>query len=824
MALSFNNIITRKPQIKKIWVQDTVSTPTWTVSVADMIKNEEASSKENSVQKLNNYFQNRSSLRKAISNGSFTSWNKAQDAWEARLWKLVDLYLDASSKATDDNWKLLFSADKIIEESKNPSKVLKDMKSYYQSTAPDKVWAIDDYIQKWGMASNVFEYLEDVSGNIKNPYWKTEVRWDIFTEETPEAAKWVSAISNYLASLWTNIAGRIAWNEWLQDKSFDVQHKIWDTANDEEYKLYKSGKLQEWNDVNRVNAFGESKAKFYDDYEQAQKDWFIGSVDEYKNFKKNLSKATTNAVADRLKEWVLTEDDIESSKSAIAMDALTELVTYSAIPLMKKLNISTENPLINEIANLIVDATVNTAEFAWIESLNNNQMDLWELGWTEWINLLVNWITRSPVIAKYLKDIKDSKVKNNVKDLIAKIPERIKDAYGRLSAEQLTNIKNLTKNSARQSSTKLANQWVKYFWEQWVNAMDKSLNAYLTAWDKLGKEWQNLRNSGISIDLIESSMNKELKNLENHTIMWDTAWAEWTAPQIHINKKKNWQWTLNIENRDNLNMIKNWEWEWLADAMEKIFNWMFKNQKWAAWAWMELNEATLLAFMNEVKWATQGTEWSWGNMWAKVFWEWLDVFRKEAELPQSFLDAEKEFFNKKDLHNKLTDALGSYGKYSSDIDKQIKLFEAGQKLQDPKLQWVLELAQDAGYISSTVDAEIIAYGYMLALQDEAAARAFFGAIYPSEPWLIEAVLEWVRNWIREWEIDRYIRAKQAQNSLNQWLWWMADLSNWWREIYKTVWGWVNITKQRLEDNKKEPENKYTFTDEGYNDFLKSVMK
>jgi hypothetical protein len=38
---------------------------------------------------------------------------------------------------------------------------------------------------------------------------------------------------------------------------------------------------------------------------------------------------------------------------------------------------------------------------------------------------------------------------------------------------------------------------------------------------------------------------------------------------------------------------------------------------------------------------------------------------------------------------------------------------------------VLELAQDAGYISNTVDAEIIAYGYMLALQDEAAARAFF---------------------------------------------------------------------------------------------------
>jgi hypothetical protein len=54
----------------------------------------------------------------------------------------------------------------------------------------------------------------------------------------------------------------------------------------------------------------------------------------------------------------------------------------------------------------------------------------------------------------------------------------------------------------------------------------------------------------------------------------------------------------------------------------------------------------------------------------------LDAFRKEAKLPESFLKKEQEYFNKKDLHNALSDAFGSYGKYSSEIDKQVKLFEA----------------------------------------------------------------------------------------------------------------------------------------------------
>ena len=822
MALSFKSI----PQTNRIWVKDVISTPTWTTSISDTIRNEEISSKQDSINKLNNHFQNRSNIRRAISNGNISSWNKAQDVLEVRMWKLVDLYLNETSKATDDKWNPVFSTEKIIEASKNPSKVIEDMKKYYRYSSPDKVWAIDDYIQKWWMASNVFDYLEDVSWKINNPYGKFEAKWNVFDENTPSTVKWFSAISNYLPSLWLNLAGRALKNNWVLDKTFDLQTKIRDDASDEEYKLYKSGKLPEWNNVNKTNIFWESKANLYDEYSKAQEDWFIWSVDEYKDFAKKVNSTVANVAGDRIKEWILTQDDIDSSKASIATDALSELVTYFALPFSRAFKLKSADPLLKEIVNLTTDATINTAETVGIESLRNRNQTVWSAWANEWINLLINGITRSPVIAKYLKDINDSQVSDSMRDLLANVPDRIKDAYSRLSAEQLTNIKNMTKVDATKSSNKIANQWVKYFGKQWIDAMDTSLGAYLKAWEELGKEWQNLRNSGVTIDLIESSLNKELKNLENPTVMWDTYWAEWTAPQIHINKKKNGQWTLNIENRENLNMIENWKWEWLADAMEKIFNWMFKKQKWAAWAWMELNEATLLAFMNEVKWATQWTEWSWGNMWAKVFGEWLDAFRNQANLPESFLTKEKEFFNKKDLHNKLTDALGSYGKYTSDVDKQIKLFEAWKKLQDPNLQWVLELAQDAGYISNTLDAEMVAYWYMLALQDEAAARAFLWNVYPSEPWLIEAILETIRNWIREWTINKYIKAKSTQAKLSQWAWWMAWLSDSWREMYKTVWWWVNVAVNRLWEFEwmQWNDNKYSFTDEEYNEFLKNIMK
>lgn len=802
MELSLNSGWADK--IQGSWAMNQTSPSSTWLSVSDMIKQEEAAEKESQKIKLSDYFNKRSAARKAISSWNITSWNKAQDVMETRMWKLVDLYLDASSKEVDENGKPLFSSEKIIEASKNPNKVLKDMKKYYFYNKPDRAWAIDDYIEKWWIASNVFEYLEDVSWNVTNPYWKVETFGNMFDESTPEVAKWITAVASFLPSMGSNLAGRIMGNKWLRDKSYNTQYKIRDSANDQEYEQYKNWTLPEWNNVNNINVMGESKKKFYDDYTDAQNEWFVGSVDEYKNFRKNIYDATNEAVSNRLKEWLLTEEDMESSKAAIAGDALWELVTYGALPFNKVIKLKWVKPILNEIVNLVVDSTVNTAEISWIEALKNNDMDAWDVAELEGINTLITTLTRSPAIAKYLKEVKNSKTKSTLKDLIARTPDRIKDAYSRLSAEQLQNIKNLTKLNASSSSVKASNAWVRYFGKKWVDAMETSLKEYLAAWDELGKEAQNLRNSWITIDLIESSLNKELKNLENPEVMWNTAWGKWKSPQIHINKKKNWQWTLNIENEANLNMIKNGEGEWLADAMRKIFDGMFGDVKWQAWAGMEFNEATMLAFMNEVKWATQWTEWSWGNMWAKVFWDWLDAFRKNANLPETFLEKEQKYLNKKDLHNALSDAFGSYGKYSSEIDKEVKLFEAWKKLQDKNLQWVLELAQDAGYISDTVDAEIIAYGYMLGLQDEAAMRAFFWNVYPSEPWLIEAVLEWIRNGIREGTIDRYINAKTIENARKQWVGWMAELSNWWREIYKSVSGWADIAKNRLTQDQEEP--------------------
>ena len=146
MDLSLNSGWADK--IGKVWGTNQISANSW-LSVSDMIKQEEAAEQESGKVKLSDFFNKRSAARKAISSWEITSWNKAQDVMETRMWKLVDLYLDAASREVDENWKQVFSTEKIIEASKNPSKVIKDMKKYYIYNRPDKAWAIDDYIQKW---------------------------------------------------------------------------------------------------------------------------------------------------------------------------------------------------------------------------------------------------------------------------------------------------------------------------------------------------------------------------------------------------------------------------------------------------------------------------------------------------------------------------------------------------------------------------------------------------------------------------------------------------------------------------------------------------
>ena len=596
MAKSFNDILNQK--------QSFVNTVTpQSVSVSDIIKQEEADTAQSNSDRLTKYFSDRSNVRKSMANWTLRTWRPAEDAFNVRTWKLIDLYLDTAAKKTNDNWQPKFTTEQIISASKDLPWTLNKMKQYYQYYKPDKVWAIDDYIQKWWVATNVFEYLEDISWNVTNPYWvKQDKKENLFEWWEPEAAKWVAAFGSFLPSMWVKWAG-ILWEsklgKWMDEKMYDTYHKVWDTASDEEYRKYKAWTLGEGAKLDATNMWWVNKRQLYEWYDNALKNWFVGSIDEYKNFEKNIHKTTTQAINNKLKEWVLTKDDIESSKGALIWDTLAELITYLSMPITKEVVIDTMQPVLNTIASAWIDSIVNTLEYAALEWLQ------WDLEtediWNVWlINFLISWITRSPAMAKYIQELNKSqwwKEAKFVRKFLSTLPEKVENAFKNMNSESLQKLWNMAKEEATNPEA----QWTirKRLWEKWVSALEKLQNDITNLGQQYEKKLSWLT-SPVSEKWFFDDINTALKELENQ---WALSWWKNKSPKLEL--VKSWRtYKVKIKNKWNLNRIKNEDWQWLWDAIQKNIENILK------WYWIKLNEWSQYLIKQAVTNATKWTKWN----------------------------------------------------------------------------------------------------------------------------------------------------------------------------------------------------------------------
>ena len=779
MAKSVKDILNQKQQI----VQPQ------SMSVSDIIRQEEVDTKNNDANKLNKYFSDRSNIRKSISDWTLKTWRPAEDAFNVRTGKLVDLYLDEVSKKVNDNWQPKFTTEQIINASKDIPWTLEKMKAYYKFNSPDKARAIDDYIQKWWVATNVFEYLNDISWTINNPYWVSEKKKEnLFDEQTPEAAKWVAAFWSFLPSMWVKTAWRFGESKlgkWMDEKLYDSYHQVWDTASDEEYRKYKAWK-EEWLNLDATNMWWINKRQLYEWYDKAISEWFVGNIDEYKNFEKNIHNVTTSALNKSLKEWILTEDDIESSKAAIIGDTVAEFITYMAMPITKYVEIDSARPLLNMLATAWVDSVANTLEYAMLEWL---QWDFdWEDVWDVWlINFLISWITRSPAMAKYIKELQSSKASSQwdkmIRKFLSTLPEKVENAFKNMNSETLERLREWSKKEATNPEA----AWIgrKRLWEKWVKAVEAIEKDTRNLW-KQYEEKLSWLTSPVSEKWFFDDINTALKELENQ---WALSWWKNKSPKLEL--VKSWRtYKVKIKNKWNLNRIKNEDWQWLWDAIQKNIENILK------WYWIKLNEWSQYLIKQAVTNATKWTKWNVYEQQTKQLIEWID--NRDLGMPQDVKDLWTEIYEKKQLLKRAKEGLWIKLEYWAWKvwwrDRALDISRAWKNMSNEDAVAIIDILKSEWYLPQNIQSEIVAQWYLLWIENKNAWYSFLQGFYPSKAWEIEQVLELLRQKATAKDIENYINMLRRQEQAATTAAWgnleLPQLSDTWRYMQKAVWfGW-----------------------------------
>lgn len=800
MALSLRDTLRNQPLNIKSFV-DTINPQA--ISVSEMIAEEEKEAAKSNSNKLNQYFSDRSNIRKSMADWTLKTSKPAEDAFNVRTWKLIDLYLDAASKEVDENWNPKFTTEQIISQSKNLPWTLESMKKYYTRYAPDRVWAIDEYIQKWGIATNVFNYLEDMYWTrwYDNPYWAdTKVERTNILEWLWEWWKWVVSAAWFLPNIWTKLSWQILSSkpfQWIDDKLYDTYHKIWDTATDEEYKQYKQWNMPE--DIDTMNMWWVSKRQLYDNYDKALQQWFVWNINEYKDFEKKIDRATTDAVTNSLKEWMITKEEIESSKWALLWEAISEFLTYMLMPFNKKvIEVDSARPFINKIATAWVDALINTMDYAALEwaQWEIKEWDLWKV----WLfNMLISsflrWIwpksqyTSNPALAKFSKDWQKF-----IRSFISTLPERVKNSFKNMDSATLKQLWEFAQKEAKDPEAR----WLtaKWLWEKWVKAVERLQSDIDSLWKQYEKKISWLTET-VSEEWFFKDINDKFAELETQ---WAVSWGEWKAPKLEL--VKDWEsFKIKISNKKNLNKIKNEDGKWLWDAIQENVNSILE------WYWIKLNQWSEYLIKQWVANATKWTNWNVYEKQTQKLIEWLDNW--DLNMPQEVKDLWDEIHYKKNLLSMAQKSLWVQWRYeASKVWQDLRyedILKAWNKMSKDDAIAVIDILKRENYLPKDINSEILAQAYLLWIENKNAWYSFLEWYYPSKAWSIEQILELTRQHATRAEIERYIKMLEEQEKLmanKQWAWNISKISTPRAEIEKALWWWFLFEKpdkKRIED-------------------------
>lgn len=736
-------------------VSQTSSDPIW-----DMINSERTTTRNMKIADQINKLREKHDIRLNMAKGKVTSGNKNIDKLENARNSLADYARSQYIKEAEKDASMDLSILDTMQDQDIIDWMTKDDIEAQQVYADfvSNGWFVKDVYNKmmWIDEEALKQQELENSGWLKN-------FWGSFTNEMGKTLWWtLDWAQKWLSKLWVA-------QSWEEDLSEDLTNwkDMLGAMSTEEYNQYKKWEA-EWSKMFRtwvydlnsaynpdynafINGWLKSRAKLYDDYEEAIKNKeFVWSVEDYAKY---LSDMTNNATSSIREAMLNRFGDTYNKEWAWSWwgENIAKTLEFMALPGSKW--------------KFLERVLLWTAEVLWLDTLSEWKLPTeWEAWTTAWITSVVESILRLPWWIKAFRN------------WLWKATPEVENA-----------IKNTTKKEWRELG-KIIDEWGE-------TATKKKATEYLDTaakWiqEKLSytsKQLENQRKNlqwDFKFQNYWDAINNRFKNFE--TKWW---WGEWYAPKIIVDDAGN----MTIKNEEALSNIVDDKWQKLVDLIKAEWN-AFKNQ------WKEDNIRNVENFMKNLSDAIYNASKKWwiksSDSSVKAILEWTkDAYESLYKaLPTNL---RKSFKESRERYSKLKD----YEEFFETYIWKIKRGEKGnsaladlektQRWQKTMWKWwdflweFLTLLKNDNITKENLWEKLTSLLYAFSLKDPKKLKEMIETIYPSVPWLRELWLSFGRKNLK----NSYVESKLKDASR-----WRLDI---WENINNAVRPWVRADTENL---------------------------
>lgn len=754
---------------ESIWVEQ----PIWYKSLRDDITSVDTLQERNTTKGISDLIKHRVNLRKSMANWNLTSWNEAADYLEMRRWWLVDIFADymmQNKSLIRDDASAQLLQDTIKKEPEAIIWYMKDvLKNQYPDTYEEKNRAIDDYILKGWKLNDVMDFITEKNAT---PYWTPK----------EEKLEWTNPILNFLWSVASTPIREIWWlTKIVEDKTWlwDYQkQKLRETAtipwvSTQWYNEYKkSWKLP--------SKFSEDYANLYKWYDDAVKDWFVGSVEEYNNYLWDVAVATDKTFKqltdDFTEKYLFNPEEAWATPWQIIWDiteiVLTELGTaWAATPELAATKLpkyakyakwlyqwlkwwaefqALEDAYeweVSDVPEYAKSALANVILKWWLETLwKLAKLSIWKLAksfwWiTERWEVALAWETPTSSAEK-ISIIKESKWTN---------PERTPEKE---IIKTISNFRKKVKDDVTSLKWKQRDIERAYKWEESPADLASKLNENFAKSKNPDIMWEQTAKVSPEIQIWETRKEQLIRERDAAGVYKaekDAAKAEWErlaklspeqrARELEIKDIEKWEKAKNVaeEERarkyefrvDREELLKSWYWKdnvALIDVLKDEWNKMFVKEG------REFNASNLWELTKLVESKSAWTEWT---------KEIVQAIKETMEQISEWLwwdygKIAKESWSKSDILQWLDNVLWKLTRRTSEAWWEIAASEAWEKV----LKWNLRelLSQAKKFYWDDLNREIDSWLIHLAIYDPEKAAELAKNIYPSLPWVLELLI------------------------------------------------------------------------------------
>ena len=751
-----------------------VETPIWYKSLRDDITSVDTLQERNTTKGISDLIKHRISLRKWIANWTVTSWNEAADYLEMRRWWLVDIFADymmQNKELIKDDASAQLLQDTIKREPEAVIWYMKNvLKNQYPDTYEEKNKAIDDYIMKGGKLNDVMDFITEKN---TTPYW------------TPKEKKleWTNPILNFL---WSVVSTPIREIWWLTQI---VWNKLWLTSSAEETARKTTtvqwASTQWYNEYKKSwklpSKFSEDYANLYKWYDDAVKDWFIGSVEEYNNYLWDVAVATDKTFKqltdDFTEKYLFNPEEAWAEPWNVVWDiteiVLAELATaWTATPELAATKLpkyakyakwlyqwlkwwaefqaleDTYEWELSDVPEYAKSALTNMLLKWWLEGLwKLAKRWVWKLAKTYW------WITERWEIAlawetptssaEKIKIIKESKWTNPERTPEKEIIKRFLD-FRKKVKDDVTLLKWKQRDIERA-----------YKWEESPADLANRLNENFAKSKNPDIMWEQTAKVSPEIKIWETrkeQLQRELSEGNKYKLEKETNKAEWErlsklspeqrSKELEIKEIEKWEKAKNAaeeERRrkyefrvDSEELLKSWYWKdnvALIDVLKEEWNKMFVKEG------REFNASNLWELTKLVESKSAWTEWT-----RQIVGAIKDTMEQISEwLWWDYGKIAKESWSKSDILQWLDDVLWKLTRRTSEAWWEIAAADAWGKVLKWNLRELLSQAKKF-YPEIDLNKEIDSWLIHLAIYDPEKAAELAKNIYPSLPWVLELLI------------------------------------------------------------------------------------